>query len=47
MFVSRLSVQVCGQLTSRQAQLKVQKRNAFFVEFMGKFNVEVVVIEIF
>ena len=47
MLVSRLNVQVCGQLTSRQAHLKVQKENAFFIELMGKFNVGVVVIKIF
>ena len=47
MFVCRLTVQVCGQLTSRQAHLNVQKENAFFIEFMGKFNVGVVVIKIF
>ena len=38
MFVSRL-MQVCGQLTTRQANLKVQKGNPFFIELMGKFNV--------
>ena len=43
MFVSRLNVQVYGQLTSTQAHLKVQKGNAFFIELMGKFNVGVVV----
>ena len=47
MFVCRLNVQVCGQLTSRQGHLKVQKGNAFFIELMGKFNVGVVVIKIF
>ena len=47
MFACRLNVQVCGQLTSRQAHLKVQKGNAFSIELMGKFNVGVVVIEIF
>ena len=47
MFVCRLNVQVCDQLTSRQAHLKVQKGNAFFIELMGKFNVGMVVIEIF
>ena len=47
MFVCRLNGQVCGQLTSRQAHLKVQKGNAFFIEVVGKFNVGVVVIEIF
>ena len=47
MLVSRLNVQICGQLTSRQAHLKVQKGNAFFIELMGKFNVGVVVIKIF
>ena len=47
MFVCRLNMQVCGQLTSRQAHLKVQKGNAFFIELMGKFNVGLVVIEIF
>ena len=47
MFVCRLNVQVCGQLTSRQAHLKIQKGNAFFIELMGKFNVGVVVIKIF
>ena len=47
MFVCRLNVQVCGQLTSRQAHLKVQEGNAFFIELMGIFNVGVAVIEIF
>ena len=47
MFVCRLNVQVCSQLTSRQAHLKVQKGNVFFIELMGKFNVRVVVIKIF
>ena len=47
MFACRLNVQFCGQLTYRQAHLKVQKGNAFFIELMGKFNVGVVVIEIF
>ena len=47
MFVCRLNAQVCGQLTSRQAHLKVQKGNAFFIELVVKFNVVVVVIEIF
>ena len=47
MLVSRLNVQVCGQLTSRQAHLKVQKGNVFFIELMGKFNVGVAVIKIF
>ena len=47
MFVCRHNVLVCGQLTSRQEHLKVQKENAFFIELMGKFNVWVVVIEIF
>ena len=47
MFACRLNVQVCSQLTSRQAHLNVQKGNAFFIELMGKFNVGVVVIEIF
>ena len=47
MFVCRLNVPICGQLTSRQAHLKVQKGNAFFIELMGKFNVGMVVIEIF
>ena len=31
MFVSRLNMQVCGQLTSRQAHLKVLKGNAFLL----------------
>ena len=35
MFVSRRNVQVCGQLTSRQAHLKVQKGNVFFIELMS------------
>ena len=35
MFVCRLNVQVCGQLTSKQAHLKVQKGNAFFIELLG------------
>ena len=47
MFVSRLNVQVCGQLTSKQAPVKVQKGNACFIELVGKFNVGVVAIEIF
>ena len=47
MFICRHNVQVCGQLTSRQAHLKVQKENAFFIELMGKFNVWVVLIETF
>ena len=47
MFVCRLDLQVCDQLTSRQAHLKVQKGNAFFIELMDKFNVGVVVIKIF
>ena len=47
MFVSGLNVQVCGQFTSRQAQLEVRKGNAFFIELMGKFNVGVVGIKIF
>ena len=47
MFVCRLNVQVYGQLTSRQAHLKVQKGNAFFTELTGKFNVKVVLIEVF
>ena len=47
MFVCRLDLQVCGQLTSRKAHLKVQKGNAFFIELMDKFNVGVVVIKIF
>ena len=36
MFVCRLNVQVCGQFTSRQAHLKAQKGNAFFIELMYK-----------
>ena len=47
MFVYRLNVQVCGQLTSWQAHLKVQKVSAFFIELVGKFNVGVVVIRFF
>ena len=47
MFVCRLNVQVCGQLTSRQAHRKVQQENVFFIELMGKFNVGVVDIKIF
>ena len=49
MFVCRLNVQVCGQLTSREAHLKFQKGNAYFIELIGKLmgNVGVVVIEIF
>ena len=47
MFACRRNVQVCGQLTSRQAHFKVQKGNAFFIERMGKFNVGMVIIEIF
>ena len=40
MFGWRLNVQLCGQLTSRQAYLKVQKGNVFFIELMDKFNVK-------
>ena len=39
MFVCRLNVQVGGQLTSRQAHLKAQKGNFFFIELMGKFKI--------
>ena len=47
MFVCRLNVQVCGQLTSRKAHLKVQKENVFFNELIGKSNVGVLVVKIF
>ena len=47
MFVCRLNAQVSGQLTSRQAHLKVHKGNVFFIELVGKFNVGVVIIKIF
>ena len=47
MFVCRLNVQVCGQLTSRQAHRKVQNGNPFIIELMGKFNFRLVVIKIF
>ena len=47
MFVCRHNVEVCDQLTSRQVHLKVQKGNAFSMEFTGKFNVGVEVIKIF
>ena len=47
MFICRLNVQVCGQLTPRQAHLKVQKGNAFFIELVGKFDAGVAVIKIF
>ena len=39
-------MQVCAQLTSRQAHHKVQ-RGVFFIELMGKFNVGLVVTKIF
>ena len=47
MLACRLNVQVCGQLTPRQTHLKFQKGHSFFNEFMGKFNVRVVVINTF
>ena len=38
MFVCKFTMQVCGQLTTRQAHLKVQKGNVFSIELMGKLQ---------